>query len=208
MHAKSIRYRYWMTTNWKSQMVPFHWKLCDKLITKPPCLYLYVSMRPRRVPISLFSKINLSKAFSTLHCMHAKFIWKWMTTNKTNHSMLHCHQKLRGKVIFSSCAFTCICWWGWQEYLLPSSQKSQQMLFNFCTACMPSLYASKWQQTKQMKESCLAVKYFVANSSLNSRAFICICLWDWQKFLFHSSQKKTQQILFHSALHVCQAYLQ
>ena len=96
MHVKSIPY--WMTTNKKSHMVPFHQKICWKLIAKFSCLYLYTSMGPRRVPISLFSKINLSKAFSTLHCMNAKSICKWMRTNKTNHCKGPCHLKFCGKL--------------------------------------------------------------------------------------------------------------
>ena len=79
-------------------MVTCHQKLCGMFTAKVLCLYLYILMRLTGVPISLFSKINLSKAFSTLHGMHAKSTCKWMKTHRTNHSMVPCHSKLCGKL--------------------------------------------------------------------------------------------------------------
>ena len=51
-------------------------------------------MRLTGIPISLFSKINLSQYISVLHHMHAKSICNWMIRNKTKHRIVPCHPKL------------------------------------------------------------------------------------------------------------------
>ena len=89
MHDKFMCNR--MTTNQLNHsMVPCHPKLCGKITAQLSCLNLYILMRLTGVPISLFSKIYLSKSFSILHHMHAKSIHDWTTTkkNKSQHGAL------------------------------------------------------------------------------------------------------------------------
>ena len=63
-----------------------------------------------------------------------------------------------------------------------------EILFHFCTTCMPSLYYIEWQQTKNHKWY-LSIWNFVKTLSLNSRALTWIFHWDQYKYLFHYSQK-------------------
>ena len=95
----------------------------------------------------------------------------------------------------------------WSSFFTLLKNKSKQIFFHLCTACMPGLYPFEWQQTKNHRW-CLSIQHFVANSPLNSCSFTSMCQWDQEEFVFPSSKNKSQQILFHSALHACQVYMQ
>ena len=90
MHAKS-KCKRMKKNKANNSIVSCHPKFCCKLIAQLSCLYLNMLMRLTGVPISLFSKINFSKSFSNLHCIHAKPI-------SNNLSMVPCHPKLCGKL--------------------------------------------------------------------------------------------------------------